>query len=530
MAKSNHGPVEDWPSEPGHLPNETSKDEPSARILVNSQGITRFMLTFILWLSLTAMIWSFDSSYAGVVLIMPTFNQDFGHCQSVHSAAPGGPPETLCAISSLQQSLVSLSNLFAALGSIMAGIFGAKLGRRGTMAVGGSLALLGAAGMLGTARNYTAYLACKCIGSVGIGQLYASSTVYGVEVVPQRKRGFLLALYNIGMSLGIVVAAAVCYASSYLKTNWQWRLPIVLQIPLSLSIVCGVWLFPESPRWLMINGRNDEARTSFARFFNKGPQSREITAQIQETGTYIELEETWQGNSSWISIFGRRDMRRTLSSALILSGLALTGQPFISTYGSIFLQKSGIHNPYVIIFILSLCSLAGTPIGPFVTEYGGRRLSMLIGYAGMAVCMLILASVHTGLKAQSQIETKVLISFICLWVFNFAAFVTPASWTSSTELHSLRLRTYGQAFSAWCNLVLSFVMSFSTPYMLAENYGNMGTNVGYFYFSLTVIVFMLIFLFIPETARLSLEQIDDFFTSDQKAWTTSVKKNKKLQE
>lgn len=520
--------------ERGHRPEPDSsykregQDEVSARILNNSQGTTHFMAIFALWLALTAMIWSFDSSYGGVVLVMPAFNRDFGKCHT-SPIAPSGSKQ-FCALSPLQQSLTSLSNLFGALGSLTAGIAGPKVGRRGTMALGGSVVAIGAAGMLGTSGNYTAYLACKCLGAIGIGQLYASSTVFAVEVLPPRKRGFLMALYSIGLSLGIVASTAVCYGSSHLQNNWEWKLPILLQIPLSLILIFGTWYFPESPRWLLLNGRDEKAQNSLARFFQKGPQSQEVLLQIQEIRNHIDLEDRCRKNHSWTGIFGRREIQRTLCSALVFSGLAITGQPFISTYGTLFLQKSGISNPYVISFILSVCSLVGTPIGPFVLEYGGRRLSLLFGYASMAVCMLVFSAVNTGLKGDRKVGTNVLIAFICIWVFIFAAFVAPAAWTSSAELHSLRMRTYGQAFSVWCNLILSFVMSFSTPYMLAPGYGNMGTNVGYFYFGLTAIVLGLIFFFVPETARLSLEQIDDFFASHERAWVTSVQKNKKLQE
>ena len=62
--------------------------------------------------------------------------------------------------------------------------------------------------------------------------------------------------------------------------------------------------------------------------------------------------------------------------------------------------------------------------------------------------------------------------------------------------------------------------------MLSEEYGNMGTNVGYFYFGVTVVVLAFTFFFVPETARLTLEQIDDYFTSGRRAWSTSTRRNK----
>jgi hypothetical protein len=64
--------------------------------------------------------------------------------------------------------------------------------------------------------------------------------------------------------------------------------------------------------------------------------------------------------------------------------------------------------------------------------------------------------------------------------------------------------------------------------MLDPNYGNMGTGVGYFYFAVTFVVLLLIFFFVPETARLTLEQVDDCFISGRRAWKTSLARNKKI--
>jgi hypothetical protein len=98
-------------------------------------------------------------------------------------------------------------------------------------------------------------------------------------------------------------------------------------------------------------------------------------------------------------------------------------------------------------------------------------------------------------------------------------------WLSSAEMHSIRLRTYGQANTTFIYNIFAFGASFWTPYMLNPAYGNMGANVGYFYFGVTVVFVILVFFFVPETSRLTLEQIDDYFMSGRRAWSTSTKKN-----
>lgn len=95
---------------------------------------------------------------------MPSYNKAFGSCKidpvkkvEVYNLTP------------LQQSLVSVTVLFVALGGVVGGITGNYLGRRGTIQCGCLLVMIGAGSMLGTAGNFNAYMVCKCIGGVGLG-------------------------------------------------------------------------------------------------------------------------------------------------------------------------------------------------------------------------------------------------------------------------------------------------------------------------------------------------------------------------
>ncbi len=121
-------------------------------------------------------------------------------------------------------------------------------------------------------------------------------------------------------------------------------------------------------------------------------------------------------------------------------------------------------------------------MAPWIVEYGGRRFSLLIGYTFMAIFMLIIAAVATGLGSKNSISKTVLIVFLCLWTFVYGACTGTSISTIAPEMHSVRLRTYGQACVSSVYETFSFAAAFYTPYMLSAKYGNMGTNVGYFYF------------------------------------------------
>ena len=485
------------------------------------------MFMLALWIGFAGWVLNFDIGYTGIVLEMQPFNRAFGKCEMVPARGPI-PAHPLCELSATQQSLSSIYVLFMALGGGVSGVTSNYLGRKGALQVGSVVTLIGAAGMLGTSGSYLHYLVCKCIGAVGIGHLSAVGPGYGSECVDPQRRGLLVSFYSVGLATGSVVVSAVCVGSSHLTTDWAWKIPIVCQIPVAVILAIGLIFFPESPRWLMVRGQEEEARRSFGRLYEQDPHSDSITMQIAEVRSTIALEKTIASTVSWVEIFNRTYIRRTVTAVLIIVGSALSGVWFVHTYGALFLAAVGISNPFVINLTLACCNLAGNLIGPGLCEYLGRRPTLLVGYAAMCVCMLIVAAVNTGLGSSNHTAQNVLVAFLCMWYFFFGSCNGSTVWVASVEQHSVRHRTYGQAFTSVWAFIFVFATNFWSPYMLSKDYGNMGTNIGYFYAGLCAAFYIITFLMVPETARLSLEQIDEFYASGGKAWKTSLRQNKQI--
>jgi MFS transporter, SP family, sugar:H+ symporter len=492
------------------------------------EKVTRTVLFFSAFIAISAAIGNFDNNYGGTVLLMTPFNTAFGPCQDV--PGPTGALIKVCRITALQQSLVSLTSLFNGVGCLLSSVTGTYFGRRGTIQVGALLVLVGASGMLATNSSYLNYMVCKCIGGVGLGFLFNGTIVYGVECTPPHRRGMLLGLFSIGLGAGSALAAGVCAGSSGIPNNWAWKTPIACQIPLSVTLGTGIMLFPESPRWLLLRNKEDKARSALGRFMHQDPASDAVRAQIAEIQTYLEFERVTAATSSWVEMFHRRNIRRTLISILLLVVPALGGTFFIVPYTAVFLGGLGISNPFLITAIVNLCIFAGSLFSSFPVEYIGRRLTLILGLSIQATCMLIFSAVSSGLGTHARVTQNTLIVFLCLWCFTFASSTSPAIWVGSAEMHSVRLRTYGQAVALCVNSVFAFSAQFWTPYMINPGAGNMGTNVGYFYFGLTIVLLMLTLVFVPETARLKLEQIDDYFESGVPAWKTSIGRTKEIAE
>ncbi|RVX68269.1 hypothetical protein B0A52_07272 [Exophiala mesophila] len=284
----------------------------------------------------------------------------------------------------------------------------------------------------------------------------------------------------------------------------------------------------ESPRWLLIKNRELEARKSFSIYYGKPIDDPDVSYQIQQVQQHIELGLSAHRTSSFFDIFRGANLRRTTAAIIVVLGIAVTGVRFITTYATIFVAGIGIDDPYLVNVIMGSSSCLGTLFNPWVIEYWGRRFALLAGYAGLAVMMLLIAAVGSGLGQSNPIAQRTLVAFLTLWYFIFGFFVSASLGTISPEQHSLRLRTYGQAFTIYIYEIFAFGLSFSIPYMIGSQYGNMGLNVGYFFCGLSVILFTGCFFFLPETARLSLEQIDDQYNSQMPAWKTSLKKNRKI--
>ena len=483
---------------------------------------TPWMVFFAFYIGLSGWVVGFDNGYGGVVLAMPSFNKAFGTC----TRTPLG--RTVCELSATRQSVGSIYQLFAALGCGISAVSSRYAGRRGALQIGCLLVLIGAAGMLGSSGNYTNYLVCKCISAVGLGHYVAMSSVYGVECVAPQKRGMLIALYGLGIASGSVVVGAVCLGSSTITDDWAWKTPIICQIPISVIYGLGLMMFPESPRWLMVNGKEEKARRSFARFYNIDPFSEGVTKQIRAVQDGIDFERSISTTTSWVEIFYRTNIRRTITAASITSLASLSGIWFITTYAALYLRDLGYSSLFLINVIFGVCLMSGCVVSPFVVELLGRRLAILAGYGSMAMCMLIFSAVSSGLGPANTSAKNVLVAFLCLWSISYGATIACTTWLASAEMHSVRLRTYGQAFASTLAQIIAFAASFWTPYMINPRYGNMGTNVGYFYFGITVFIIIVMFCLVPETARLSLEQIDDVFASGRPAWKTSLRRNKRI--
>ena len=123
-------------------------------------------------------------------------------------------------------------------------------------------------------------------------------------------------------------------------------------------------IFPESPRWLLLKGKETAAGEAFARLYAVNLSSAVVSKQVQEVQLYIELEKNISTTTSWTEIFHKTNIRRTQISWLVTIGQAICGGKFVSVYAGLFLAGVGIDNPFLITLVVVSCAVIGGVILP----------------------------------------------------------------------------------------------------------------------------------------------------------------------
>jgi len=288
---------------------------------------------------------------------------------------------------------------------------------------------------------------------------------------------------------------------------------------------------PESPRYLLYKGREEEARRALARLTQRPANSPEVDAECLEITLALEAERA-QGSGSYMDCFrntANRNSLRTWTGIMLQAWQQLTGINFIFYYGTTFFKSAGITNPFIITIITDVVNTCMTIVGIQLIDRVGRRRLLIIGAVGMMVCEYIVAIV--GVTAGKNVATtvtngdsapinyaaqKTLIAFVCFYIAFFATSWGPVAWVVTGEIFPLAIRAKGMSLSVASNWLWNFAIGYSTPYLVDKTTtgpqgvkaANLGVKVFFIWGSTCLGCLIFAIFFIPETKGLSLEQID----------------------
>lgn len=350
---------------------------------------------------------------------------------------------------------------------------------------------------------------------------------------PRKVRGALVAGYQFCVTIGLMMAACVVYGTEKWPDSRAYRVPIGLQFIWGVVLATGLFFLPDSPRYFVKVGRLEDATDSLSRLRGQPRDSDYIQVELAEIVANEEYERqlipdtTWFG--SWANCFkgslwrGNSNLRRTILGTSLQMMQQWTGVNFIFYYSTPFLQSTGaIGNAFLISLIFTLVNVFSTPVSFWTVERFGRRTILIIGSAGMTICLFIVAIVgvtvgfnKTHVVGDSTVANNISavnaqVAFIAIFIFFFASTWGPGAWIVIGEIFPLPIRSRGVALSTASNWLWNTIIAVITPYMVGTGKGeaNMKSSVFFVWGGLCLASFVYAYFLIPETKGLSLEQVD----------------------
>lgn len=467
-------------------------------------------------------MFGYDIGVISGCLIMPDFIDRFGQMDSSGAMV----------LSSSRQSIItSLLSAGTFVGALAQAFTSDRFGRRGSILIWSGIFTIGVTIQTATVRSIVQLTIGRFVAGLGVGALSAIVPLYNGETAPKKLRGTLLVLYQLQIIIGIFLSYVLDLATHSIKNSASWRVPVGLQLVWGLALLSGIFFLPESPRHLVGTGRTEEASRVIAEL-NGVPLEDGLVVETLEELQFAINAENAGGKATWAECFSTRNAmwKRTGNGMMLQFIQQLNGQNFYYYYGDTFFQSAGTSlSPYVIQTILGAVSVAGTIPALVLIETWGRRRSLLTGAVLQAICAIIAGLVGhftldppgtpTSLLSQrSKQGGDTMIAFAVMHVCSFSIFWGPTPWVYLGESFPLRVRPKAIALGSATNWLWNFLLSFFAPRISAH----IGPLILLIFFGMLVFGFVYVYLCIPETKGLGLEEVDEMYRSGVKPWHSST--------
>lgn len=439
----------------------------------------------------------------GGLLTLPSFLKYFPEIDTVNPP-PGQTASHVATIQAITVGAYTLGCFFGAVATIWLGNI---LGRKKTIFIGSVIMVVGA--VLQTASFGLAQLIVgRWITGFGNGMNTSTVPTWQSETSKPHRRGQLVMVEGSLIVFGVMLSYWIDLGFSFLEpSSIAWRFPIAFQIILAIFILVFIPGLPESPRWLILKGREDEALEVISALNDLPPDDKKIQAEFLAVKDVV-FEMSRGGFRECFKFNRNRNFHRTVLAYVNQMFQQISGINLLTYYSATIFENSLKLSPFLS-RLLSACN--GTEywiaswIAIFTIERFGRRSLMLFGAAGMSISMAILAGAISNVSNKSC----ALLATVFLFVFNsfFAVGWLGMTWLYPAEITPLSIRAPANAISTTANWAFNFMVVMVTPVAFA--------NIGY----QTYIIFAVInaamvpsvYFFFPETAGRSLEEMDEIF-------------------
>ncbi|KAI5203545.1 hypothetical protein AUEXF2481DRAFT_36002 [Aureobasidium subglaciale EXF-2481] len=408
--------------------------------------------------------------------------------------------------STVQGISIACYNLGCFVGALATIWIGDWLGRRKTIFLGSAIMVIGAT-LQTSAFSLGHLIAGRIITGLGNGMNTSTVPSWQSECSKSHRRGQMVMIEGALITGGVMLSYWIDFGFSFLEPSTiSWRFPIALQILFALIILVFVMGLPESPRWLVMKGKEDEAMNVLCALNDRTPDDTYIIAEF----TAIKDSAMVMQQGGFRDLFTMdedRNFHRVVLAYVNQMFQQISGINLITYYAANIYETSIGLSPFLSRILAAANGteyFAASWIAVFTIEKFGRRQLMLFGAAGQAASMAILAGTTSRTSSGLGITAAVF-----LFVFNtfFAIGWLGMTWLYPAEIVPLRIRAPANALATSANWIFNFMVVMITPVA----FQTIGYQTYIIFAVINAFIVPCVYFFYPETRLRSLEEMDEIF-------------------
>ena len=407
---------------------------------------------------------------------------------------------------------VSSALIGTILGVSMAGILSDKYGRKNILVMSGIFFALSALGCA-ISGSFNGLIIYRIFGGIGVGIASMLSPLYISEIAPAKNRGRLVALYQLAITLGILIAY---FANAYLLgisnsesladttgltnkifVSEVWRAMLGSEALPAIIFLFLLFLIPKSPRWLTMKGKKEQAKSILLRFVGE----QEANDEIQQVETILSKE------SGGIKMVFSGPFKLAMIIGISLAVLSqISGINAIIYYGPKILEEGGLQLGEALggQVVIGIVNVLFTFIALWKIDALGRKPLLIYGVIGIMISLIIV-----GLLFYFEVNnTYLLMTFILTFIACFAFSFGPVLWVLLSEIYPLKIRGVAMSVATMAVWVGNTFVGQMTPWFL-ENLKPYGTF--WFFAACMVPAIYLAVKVLPETKGKTLEEIENYW-------------------
>ena len=409
-------------------------------------------------------LFGYDQGDLAGLLAVPQFRQQFPQVDTI-----GNPGNVH--VATIQGITVAAWNIGCFISAMLTIFWGDVIGRKKTILVGITFLIIGEI-IQASSYSFGQLIAGRVIAGFGNGFNTATVPAWQAECTKAHRRGTML-MISAGacIAAGLAFSYWMAFAFAFIDSSAAWRVPIAIQLLGAALTLCILFFMPESPRWLILSGREDEALNVLSALNDADRHSHETRQEVLQIKDAV-IEMAAGGTADVFAMGDYRHLHRVILAYILQILQQMSGINLVSQYFALMFIQQFHYTRWVAMLI---AARAGTEffLASFVAVIGidrfwGRRSLLIFGATGMSISMVVITVMAYLDDRASRIVATVFLFVYCSF---FAIGWQGMAWLYQVEIIPLRIRGPANALSTSANWLMNFVVVLIAPVAL--------NNIGY---------------------------------------------------